>query len=300
LGKVKRVLVTGASGFIGRHTLPHLHAAGYEVHAVGSRDVDLLNERACRDLLARIRPTHLLHLAWYVPPGKYWTSLENVRWLQASLDLITAFAAEGGLRVVTAGTCAEYSWDGDGICHEDATPLTPASLYGASKDALRRMQESLARQLNLSAAWGRIFFPYGPGEPVERLIPSVIRSVIAGEAARCSHGRYVRDFMYVDDVARAFTVLLDSSYEGAVNIGTGVPVKISEMAQAAARAAGDLGLLQLGALPAREGEPEALLADTARLRDLGFTQRWNLEDAMTATVSWWRSGRYTETSTQTG
>ena len=77
-----------------------------------------------------------------------------------------------------AGTCAEYSWAGAGICREDTTPLEPASLYGASKDALRRMQESLARQLNLSSAWGRIFFPYGPGEPSERLVPSVIRNIV--------------------------------------------------------------------------------------------------------------------------
>ena len=86
---MKRVIVTGASGFIGRHTLPHLAEAGFEVHPISSRDADLLDERSRRDLFARFRPTHLLHLAWYVPPGKYWTSLENIRWLQASLDLIT-------------------------------------------------------------------------------------------------------------------------------------------------------------------------------------------------------------------
>jgi nucleoside-diphosphate-sugar epimerase len=286
---MKRVIVTGASGFIGRHTLPHLAEAGYEVHPISSRDADLLDERSRRDLFARIRPTHLLHLAWYVPPGKYWTSLENVRWLQASLDLITAFAAAGGQRVVTAGTCAEYSWADGGICREDTTPLEPASLYGASKDTLRRMQESLARQLNLSAAWGRIFFPYGPGEPAERLVPSVIRNIIAGHPARCSHGRQIRDFMYVDDVARAFTVLLDSSYTGAVNIGTGEPVTIAEVAQSAARAAGAPELLELGAIPARAGEPDVLLADTAQLRKIGFTTLWNLDDAMAATAAWWRS-----------
>lgn len=286
---MKRVVVTGASGFIGRHTLPHLDEAGYEIHAISSRDVNLLEAGAARDLIARVQPTHLLHLAWYVPPGKYWTSLENVRWLQASLDLITAFAAEGGRRVVTAGTCAEYAWDGAGLCYEATTRLDPASLYGTCKDALRRLQESLARQLNLSAAWGRIFFPYGPGEPAERLVPSVIRSILAGRPARCSPGHQIRDFMYVEDVARAFVTLLDSEYEGAVNIGTGIPVTIAEVAQTAARAAGNPDLLQLGALPTRAGEPELLVADTALLSSLGFQPRWKLEDAMAFTVNWWNT-----------
>jgi nucleoside-diphosphate-sugar epimerase len=285
---MKRVLVTGATGFIGKHTLPHLAAAGYEVHAVGSRDADLLNEQSRRELMSRVKPSHLLHLAWHVPPGKYWTSLENVRWLQASLDLLVAFAAEGGQRVVSAGTCAEYSWEGDGICREDETPLEPVSLYGVSKDALRRMQESLARQLGLSQAWGRIFFPYGRFEPEGRLVPSVIRSILAGEPARCSHGRQVRDFMYVDDAARAFVVLLDSSYEGAVNVGTGVPVTIAEVAQTAAKAAGAPHLLQIGALPARAGEPDRLVADVSRLQEIGFVSHWKLKSGIDATVSWWQ------------
>jgi nucleoside-diphosphate-sugar epimerase len=281
---MKRVLVTGGSGFIGRHTETHLQALGFDVHAINSRDADLLNATDRRTLLERVRPTHLLHLAWHVPPGKYWTSLENVRWLQASMDLIVEFAAAGGQRVVTAGTCAEYSWDGDRICREDDTPLQPASLYGTSKDALRRMQEALARQLGLSAAWGRIFFPYGPGEPVGRLVPSVIDSVLRGQPARCSHGRQVRDFIYVDDVARAFAVLLDSSLEGAVNIGTGVAVTIADVAREAARAAGALQLLELGALPARGGEPDMLLADVKRLQGIGFVSQWSLAAAMDATA----------------
>jgi nucleoside-diphosphate-sugar epimerase len=115
----KRVLVTGGSGFIGRHMAPHLEALGYEVHAVGYPAVDLLDDDSRRSLLETLRPTHLVHLAWHVPPGKYLSSTENVRWVQASLGLLMEFAAAGGQRVVGAGTCAEYSWDeGDGICRE--------------------------------------------------------------------------------------------------------------------------------------------------------------------------------------
>ena len=286
---MKRVLVTGATGFIGRHVLPYLTAVGYEVHTTGRPAVDLLDAAARRQVIAGVRPTHLLHLAWYVLPGKYWTSLENIRWLEASLDLLQQFAEHGGRRVVTAGTCAEYSWSPGGVCHELHTPLEPASLYGASKDALRRMQESLANQLGFSSAWGRVFFPYGPGEPADRLVPSVIQRLLRGEPAPCSHGRQVRDFMYVDDVARALAVLLDSGRTGAMNIGSGCSVTIADVAMTIGDLLGRSDLIRLGALPARADEPDKLIADTDALRSLGFSPRFDLREGLTDTVRWWKA-----------
>ena len=88
----------------------------------------------------------------------------------------------------------------------------------------------------------------------------------------------------VDDVARAFALLLDSPFEGAVNIGTGAAVTIADVAREAARAAGSLQLLELGALPARGGEPDVLLADVERLRGIGFVPQWSLAAAMDATA----------------
>lgn len=295
---MKRALITGASGFIGRHTVPLLEAAGYEVHTASFPQVDLLDAVARRDLVARVRPTHLLHLAWHVPPGKYWTSLENVRWLQASLDLLAEFAEQGGARVVTAGTCAEYSWSPGGVCREKETLLEPASLYGASKDALRRMQESLARQFGFSSCWGRVFFPYGPGEPAGRLVPSVVDSLLRGEPARCSHGRQVRDFLHVADVARAFVVLLDSDHAGAANIGTGVGVSIAEVATTIGDLLGRRDLIRLGELPARTGEPDELVADTSVLRSLGFAPQFDLRSGLADTVAWHSRARRTEYPSQ--
>jgi len=195
---MKKVLVTGATGFIGQYCLPLLLERGFEVHAVTSKDLDeaesdiywyradLLDSEQAKRVMAKVKPSHLLHLAWHTVPGEYWTSTENLRWVQASLDLLQNFVSHGGYRVVMAGTCAEYDWKW-GFCSEDTTPLTPETLYGVCKHSLQSMLDAFSKQTGLSSAWGRIFFVYGPHEHPGRLVSSVIRSVLKGEPAHCSH-----------------------------------------------------------------------------------------------------------------
>src|SRR3954447_5098583 len=146
---MKRVLVTGAGGFIGRHVIRPLWESGFEVHTVSRRTTvqadgehlaDLHNVDEMQAVLERVRPSHLLHLAWYVKHGEFWTSLENVRWLSSSANLLLAFSEIGGKRVVSAGTCAEYQ-RGHDICVEDATPCRPSTLYGSSKLSTSVIQE---------------------------------------------------------------------------------------------------------------------------------------------------------------
>src|SRR6185312_12912218 len=165
-----------------------LAARGYEVHGVASRDADLLDPEAVTRLVRDVRPTHLLHLAWYAVPGAFWESPENARWLEASTRLLEAFAVSGGTRAVVAGTCAEYDWSGDGALSEASTPLSPRTAYGEAKNALR----AAAERLSVSLGWGRVFFLYGPHEDPRRLVASVARSLVAGEPARTTHGRQVR------------------------------------------------------------------------------------------------------------
>src|SRR5712692_3556187 len=137
-----RILLTGASGFLGRHCLQQLAERGHEVHAISSKALranqqlapqvqwhraDLLDTAQTASLLSAVKPSHLLHLAWYTVPGKYWTSIENFNWVQASLNLLQLFAEHGGERVVMAGTCAEYDWT-NGWCSEETTPLRPTTV----------------------------------------------------------------------------------------------------------------------------------------------------------------------------
>jgi nucleoside-diphosphate-sugar epimerase len=294
---MSRVLVTGATGFIGRQALPVLAERGYEVHAasrsgetgidgVHSHPVDLLESGAAAALVAEVSPAHLLHLAWYAEPGEFWSSPENLRWVAASLELLGAFAASGGRRFVGAGTCAEYDWSASGRCVEGETPLRPATLYGACKDALRRMVEATGRERGLSTAWGRVFFLYGPGEHPDRLVPSVALRVLRGESAPCTEGSQVRDFLHVADVAGALVELLAGEVEGPVNIGSGEPVSVADLVTLVGEAAGHPELVELGALPSRPGEPPELVADTGRLnRAVGWTPRYSLREGIGDTVA---------------
>ena len=296
---MKRVLVTGATGFVGRHSLPRLLESGYEVHAVGgqrspeapSRDIvwhraNLLEPGEIASLVGKVQPTHLLHFAWYAVPGKYWTAPENLAWVRATVNLMQVFSDHGGRRAVMAGSCAEYDWKFD-YCSELFTPCRPATLYGACKHGTQILLDAWSKQTGISSAWGRIFFLYGPGEYPSRLIPSVIDSLLRGEPARCTHGNQIRDFMYVEDVAAAFAGLLDSDVRGVINIASGIALPLKKVIYTVADYLNKRYLVQLDAIPTPDGEPSVLIADIGRLRDeVKFRPRFDLKTGIDMTVDY--------------
>jgi nucleoside-diphosphate-sugar epimerase len=299
---MKKVLVTGASGFIGRHTLKTLLHQGFEVHAVFQRSnlvdihpscnwhlANLLDPPQITKLLDIVQPTHLLHLGWYAVPGKYWTAEENFSWVQASLELLEQFRQRGGYRVVMAGTCAEYNWN-YGYCSELITPQQPSSPYGICKNALGELLSSYSDLTGLSSAWGRIFFLYGNHEYPNRLVPSVIRSLLNGEPALCSHGNQIRDFLHVQDVADAFVAVLDSEVNGPINIASGRPVLLKDIIYKIANRIGKPELIKFGAISTSETEPPLLVADTSRLcKEVRWQPQIALETGLEKTISWWHN-----------
>lgn len=318
---VKKILVTGASGFLGRNTLDPLRARGYEVHGaiapgedlvtrgVIAHEADLLDPHQVRRLFRDVSPSHLLHLAWCTEHGKYWEARENLDWVAASLTIGRAFAEHGGRRMVTAGSCAEYDWgapchtaqgaepslsggeEGCGtlVLDEGVTPCKPATLYGISKHALHTLVSALCSREGISEAWARIFFLYGPDEDPHRLVASVIRSLLSGEPAECTHGEQVRDFLHVADAGSALAALVDSGVEGPVNVASGNPVPLRELLHILGKHLGRGDLIRLGARPAPENDPPILAANTRRLNDeVGWELTMGLETGLEATIAWWR------------
>lgn len=297
---MKRILVTGASGFIGRFVLPLLVEDEFEVHALLWRgetsqiaevhwhEVDLMDNHAVVSLLTDLQATHLLHLAWYTEHGKFWNSDKNLQWVACSLNLLNRFVSLGGKRVVMAGTCAEYDWNEE-HCSEMNTPCNPATLYGISKYALFKIAESYCLQNNVKFSWGRIFFPYGPGDGANRFVPTVINGLLRQESIACSEGKQVRDFIYVEDVASAFVALLKSELSGAVNIASGESYSLRQIGEIIKRLIDGEGQIRFGAIPGQDSEPALLTADVRRLRDgSNWRPAFHLEAGLTKTIDWWK------------
>jgi nucleoside-diphosphate-sugar epimerase len=300
---MKKVLLTGASGFIGRHAILPLVERGFDVHCVYRTTkpdtipnenhvtwyrADLLNTNDIKNLFDSISPAYLLHFAWDVTPGTYLESIKNYDWLVSSLHLLHEFAESGGNRAVCAGTCFEYDLSSE-YCTEYLTPMVPSTYYGSCKHHLQSIGEKYADKKGFDFAWGRIFYPYGPYEYPMRLVPSVIQSLLKDETAQCTHGNQIRDFLHVADVADAFAAILDSEVTGIINIGSGKPVSIKELVMQIAQLLGKEDDIRLGALPARENEPPFIVADTTRLqKKVRWCQKYSLDEGIMDTISWWK------------
>lgn len=287
------VLVTGATGLIGRHCAAPLAASGFRVVTTSRRGqggdlrMDCLDPGAVERVLSQVRPSHLVHLAWHDGASDRWTSARNLDWVAASLHLLKTFAAAGGRRAVMVGSCAEYDWSApaEGPLRE-TTPPGPATLYGAAKAATGLAAMAGAGVLGLSLAWARPFFCYGPGEPEGRLFGDLVRGLGAGRPVDCTDGLQRRDFLMSADIGRALAEILKSPVEGPVNVASGVAVPVREVIMTLAREMGRADLVRLGARSRPKDDPALIAADVTRLREeVGFTPRFDLLSGVRATLA---------------
>lgn len=291
---MSRVLLTGASGFVGSRTIEPLLNAGFNIVAAGRRGlshpkvafevVDLLDQSSRRRLVRSAEATHLLHLAWIADPPNYWRSPANLDWAAATLDLVRLFREVGGRRMVAVGSCAEYQWCTSRFV-EAETPCRPATLYGVAKDATRRLFTAFADEQGISAAWARLFYLYGPNEKRGRLVADAIAALRAGTIFPTSLGLHKRDYLHVDDAAAALVALLASGVEGPVNIASGQALPIRKILERLAAEIGNGDCLKFGERSLSASEPAIIEGDTARLvQEVGFRPFFNIASGLTDTV----------------
>ncbi len=279
----RRVLVTGASGFVGSRTLEPLVAAGFEVHAVSRSPpspsagvtwwkADLRDAGQAGVLMLRVRPSHVLHCAWTVDHDRFWSSPDNLDWAGATLALARAAAEAGTIRFVGVGTCAEYDWRDGGACPRfESDPLGPDTVYGEAKAAAYRLLARYFREKESSFAWGRLFHLYGKGEHARRFVPSLLSDLAAGRRARVRNGALVRDYLPVTAAGEALAALVSSSCQDAVNVASGRPVTLADLAGHVAEQAGRRGCVEILSAEPGPREVASMIAETGRLsREVGW------------------------------
>lgn len=289
-----KVLVTGASGFIGQRVLDALQRLGVAAVAAGRTRppawqgefiaADLLTDHGPSELVNQARASHLVHLAWFVEHGEFWNSSRNIDWVNASARLVDAFCRAGGRKIVSLGTCAEYDWS----CNrydEESTPVRPDSLYGTSKDAFRRLAQQIASMHGTAFAWGRLFHLFGPGEDTRRVIPA-LAAVFNGHRSPFGISTGVwRDYLHVDDVASALCRLCTDEHTGIFNIASGFPIRLEDVVRSMAAAARkDPGLVLDISQPGIH-QPQFLVGDNSRLLATGWRRTMHLDSYATRLIA---------------
>jgi len=282
-----RVLLTGATGFIGSYVANDLERHGIEyvgVHRGLAKTrqavkLDLLSTDDFIEIFQAIKPTHLVHTAWYAEHGKYWHSDLNLKWIAGTKRLVEAFCSVGGEHVVITGTCAEYDWQ-HGYCTEDVTPANPNSLYGISKDTTRKIVQMVVEKYGVSMSWARIFFPYGHGESPQRLIPSLLK-VFQGEVAPFGiNGDCYRDLLHATDTARALVKCAQQKFTGIINISSGQPVRLRDIVQMLATIKQSDPEIILRLTPTNKDGQQLLVGSNNKLHSLGWQQQVSLDQGL--------------------
>jgi nucleoside-diphosphate-sugar epimerase len=284
-----KILLTGASGFIGTHILKQLQAVNLSVVVVGRTcpegyegefiKGDLLEAGFCSELISRAEASHLIHMAWHAEHGNYWKSSLNLRWVQASIELSQEFCSAGGEHIVMAGTCAEYDWN-YGCCIEDITPLEPSTLYGTSKDATRRIVMAICSEYRVPFAWVRPFIIYGPGEDRRRLIPSLMDVFDGVRVPFSVNANNYRDFLHVEDAASAFLAILKNKSKGVFNICSGQPTQIKEIVKLVAISRGADPRLVLSLKSELKDEPIILFGNNRKILETGWRPKHNYNELL--------------------
>lgn len=267
--KEKVCVVTGASGFIGRHLSDRLRATGASVHEWRQASVDLLDPTAVAENLIRSKPNFVFHLAanGIAHDRAHCSTIigENVAMVSSLIDGLSARPVTK-CRVIVAGSMSEYGPNGSPFA--ETSPCVPTTAYGISKLASTLFTLAHGQRSGVNTAVARIFGAYGTGEMPTRLFPSLLRSLRRKVSVELSDGKQLRDFIHVHDVCEGLMriAVTQSAQNQILNLGTGVGVSVRSVCKKLAeelRVPSEL--LIFGARERSPGDADRLVADTSKL-----------------------------------
>lgn len=294
-----RILVTGASGFVGRSVVDRLAEEGHDLMLLSADaqppragvavTADMGDPGSYLEELRSFAPQSCVHLAWGgIPDFSAETCLRN---LDDSAVFLDALSSVGTCRILVAsGTCLEYGVD-KGPCIE-TQEAAPTSYFTWSKTAVHSLARMLAVRDGLSVRWLRIFYVYGPGQRSGSLIPSLTEDFLAGRMPSVRRPSNANDFVFVDDVAEAFALAaVADAPSGAYNVGSGRSTPLHQVAAVVERAVSGADHVSCGLVSrvSEEGDVD-FWADPTRSRErLGWVARTGLEDGVARYLEWRRT-----------
>jgi nucleoside-diphosphate-sugar epimerase len=273
---IRRVLLTGATGFVGRQILAGLQRRGAQVDVISRRETPDLpgvsRVTLTRDLFAEDTTFFqkclegidtVVHAAWYVDPKDYVVSPRNLHCMSGTLRLAEAVATDGTPRFLGVGTCFEYDVT-DGYLRTSGR-LDPTTPYGAAKAATYLALSKSLPHFGTAFAWCRLFYLFGEGEDQRRLVPYIRSRLESGEAAELSSGKQVRDYLDVAEAGDRIAEVALSDVQGALNICSGDPVTVAEIASRIATEYGRPDLLKFGVRPDKSDDPPFIVGEPSPL-----------------------------------
>lgn len=300
-----KILVTGATGFVGACLTRRLLGMGHEMHAfvrqtankwriadiaphIVLHDVDLRDAHAVEQALHSIRPGNIFHLATY---GGF-SFQEDVDAIYAAnftgtVNLVHACQKVGFDRFIHTGSSSEYGMKTGHMKEMDL--LEPLGDYAVSKAAATLFCRSEALQKGLPIVTLRIFSPYGPWDDPKRLIPYVIASLLGGNVPALSNPASVRDFIFIDDVIDAYLAVMDAAITAGeiYNVGSGVQTGLGEVVNRIVRAIDNGIKPRWGAEPPRRLEPAEWVADVGKIKThFNWEAATSLDEGLQQTISW--------------
>jgi nucleoside-diphosphate-sugar epimerase len=254
------ILITGASGFVGRQVLNKLELSGKKLRLIQRKnssnikppsdnceiietdDLFQENQKWWSEVLSGV--DIVIHIAWYVEPGNYLQSKKNIDCLIGTLELAKACIHSGVRRFIGIGTCFEYDLSQNDLSVE--TPLNPISIYAACKVSVYLTLNNWFKENNIEFAWCRLFYLFGEGERQNRLVPYLRSKMESGKIAKLTSGDQIRDFTDVKEAARLIVEVSISTRQGPFNICSGEPITIRKLAENIADKYGRRDLLKFG------------------------------------------------------
>lgn len=273
----KNVIVTGGSGFLGRHIIESLLERKVNVISV-VRNVNSLSYPLQLPLENYIEIPDLfqctendfkyyfdkidnidmmIHAAWYTKNGSYLNSIENINCLFGSINLAKYLLKTSCTRFVGIGTCFEYDLSARVL--STSTPLSPGSLYAACKIGTFQTLDQLFLLSKINFVWCRLFYLYGPGENENRLVPYIRNQIKNNLPVKLTSGLQIRDFLDVRVAAAKIVELSFGEQIGATNICSGIPITVRQLAENVADEFGRRDLLQFGSRPDNLIDPPCVL-----------------------------------------